>query len=162
MRATFKPWATLAFCALPLIAVRPAFGETRVWTLTQEKAPPRVSLTYAVPETDDIFGDFRCAPGSGSVTFFLSTTSTRLKPGRRATATISADTTRASVQGKLLPNEEAGVPSFEGRIDARHPLLGALENGKTLTVVVGPSKQSAPLAGQSEKFRKFAAACAKP
>lgn len=61
-----------------------------------------------------------------------------------------------------MPNEEAGVPSFEGRIDARHPLFKAFENGKTLTVVVGLSKQSAPLAGQSEKFSKLAAACAKP
>lgn len=88
MRATFNPWATLAICALPVAAVGPAFGETKVWTLIQEKAPPQASLTYAVPETDDIFGTFRCTPGSGSVTFFLSTTSTRLKPGRRATATI--------------------------------------------------------------------------
>jgi hypothetical protein len=162
MQTTFNPWTKLAICLLPLGVAGPALGETRVWTLTQEMTPPRASLSYAVPETDDIFGDFRCTPGSGSVTFFLSTTSARLKPGRRATAMISVDAMRARVQGKLLPNEEAGVPSFEGRIDARHPLLAALENGKTLTVVVGPSKQSAPLAGQSEKFGKFVAVCAKP
>jgi hypothetical protein len=162
MRRRFNRRVKLALCAATLLAAPTALAQTRVWTLTQEKAPPRASLVYAVPETDDIFGDFRCTPGSGSVTFFLSTTSTRLKPGRRATATVSANAVRATIPGKLLPNEEAGVPSFEGRLDAGHPLLAALASGKTLTAVVGPSKQTAPLAGQSEKFRKFVAACARP
>lgn len=153
--------AALALSALPLLA-SPALAQARVWTLTEDRAPPLETLAYAVPETDDAFGGFRCTPGSGGVTFFLSTTSTRLKPGGRATAILSVGKTRAKIAGKLTPNEEAGVPSFEGRLDARHPLIAALQGGDTLTVAVGPSRQSAPLAGQAAKFSKFAADCAKP
>jgi hypothetical protein len=151
-----------AVCALLAAAAAPAFGQTRVWTLTEAQNPPLVTLAYAVPETDDSFGAFRCAPGKGVVTLALSATSARLKPGRRATAVVTLGKIRAKVPGKLTPNEEAGAPGFEGRIDARHPLVAALQNGGTLRVAVGPSTQSAPLDGQSETFRKFAATCATP
>lgn len=151
-----------AVFVLILLLAGPAVAETRVWTLTEQKSPPLATLTYGVPETDDTFGTLSCTPHGGSVTLFLSTTSGRLKPGRRATAIASVGKTRAKITGKLTPNEEAAVPSFEGRLDARDALFAALGNGETLTVVVGPARQSAPLAGQSEKFRKFVAACAKP
>lgn len=96
------------------------------------------------------------------MTLFVSTTSARLKAGAAAWAALSVGATRAKIAGRLLPNEEAGVPSFEGRMDATDPLFAALADGRTLTVRVGPSTQSAPLDGQGDKFRKFAAACAGP
>ena len=153
----------ISLCGL-LLPAGPVAAQSRVWTLTgfEEKKPALIYLSYGVPESDDSFGTFRCEPASGRVTFFLSTTNLRLKPGRAATALLAVDETRTKIVGRLLPNEEAGVPSFEGRLDARDPLVRALADGRTLTVRVGPSMQSAPLAGQGEKFRKFVAACAKP
>lgn len=139
-------------------------GDARVWILSglEEKKPDRIFLAYAVPESDDIFGAFSCRPHNGSVTIFFSETSQKLKPGKSATAVLFVGETRASVPGKLTPNEEAGVPSFEGRIPADDPIFAAMASGEKLVATVGPSKQTAPLKGAAEKFRKFAAACAKP
>lgn len=154
--------------ALPLCGLLPfsgpVAGQTRIWTLSgfEEKKPAFIYLTYGAPETDDSLGTFRCKPASGRVTFFVSATSARLKVGSAAWAALSVGATRAKIAGRLLPNEEAGVPSFEGHMAAADPLLAALAGGRTLTVRVGPSTQSAPLAGQGDKFRKFAAACARP
>jgi hypothetical protein len=152
-----------SLCAL-LLCAGPLAAQTRVWSLTgfEEKKPELIYLTYGAPETDDSLGTFRCKPASGRVTLFVSTTNLRLKPGRAATALLAVGETRTKVSGRLLPNEEAGVPSFEGSLDAVDPVFTALADGLTLTVRVGPSTQSAPLAGQGDKFRKFAAACARP
>lgn len=155
--------AMRACCAASLLATAAAqTADRRAWTLSglEEKAPEFVHLGYGAPESDDSLGAFRCKPGSGVVTLFVSETGERLKPGGKATATLSAGEIRTRVAGRLLPNEEAGVPSFEGRIGADNPIFEAMAGGETLTVAVGPSKQTAPLRGASEKFRKFAAACA--
>ncbi|MCC3244964.1 hypothetical protein LG047_06450 [Methylocystis sp. WRRC1] len=139
-------------------------ADERVWTLSgvEEKKPDSIYLGYGVPETDDSFGGFSCKPGSGEVKLWISETSEKLKPGKSATAILSVDETRAKVAGKLMPNEEAGVPSFEGRLPANDPIFAALAGGETLAVAVGPSKQTAPLKGAAEKFRRFAEKCAKP
>jgi hypothetical protein len=153
-----------AYAAASLFGVISArAGDQRVWTLSglDPKWHDDISLTYGVPETDDTLGTFRCALGSGMVTLFISTTSSRLRPGRSEMALLSVGETRARIAGRLLPNEEAGVPSFEGRFGAGAPILAALAAGDTMRVTVGVSRQSAPLAGSSDKFRKFAAACAK-
>lgn len=153
----------LAGCAA-LAPFAAAFAQERVWTLSgfDGKKRERVTLGYGAPETDDSLGAFRCNRGSGMATLFISTTSDRFKPGRKATATLSAGETRTTIAGKLLPNEEAGVPSFEGRLPAADPIFEALAGGETMTVAIGSSKQSAPLKGAADIFRKFVAACAKP
>lgn len=61
-----------------------------------------------------------------------------------------------------MPNEEAGVPSFQGRLPATDPIFDAMATGETLAAAVGPSKQTAPLKGVGEKMKKFVGACAKP
>lgn len=154
----------LGLCALLWGPPAAVAGETRVWTLAglEEKKPGRIFLGYAVPESDDSFGGFSCKPRSGTATFFVAETSEKLKPGKSATAVISAGGVSARITGKLTPNEEAGVPGFEGRIGAGDPIFAALAGADALTVVIGASRQTAPLKGAAEKFRKFAAACARP
>jgi hypothetical protein len=61
-----------------------------------------------------------------------------------------------------MPNEDAGVPSFEGTLPAGDPIFAAMSAGGTLAVAVGPARETAPLKGAADKFEKFAAACAKP
>ncbi|GLI94620.1 hypothetical protein [Methylocystis echinoides] len=160
-----KKVMTLSLACLAVIAV--AFAakaeEKRVWTLSglSGTGPRLLALSYGVPETDDDLGGFQCKARSGVVTLFVSATSSRLRPGRKATAILSAGDATASIAGRLTPNEEAGVPSFEGKLAADSRVLAALAGGGTMTVGVGPSRQSAPLAGAEEKFRKFVAACAR-
>lgn len=156
--------AISAALSLALLAPAPvALAEDgRVWTLTvEEKKPHRAYLSYGVPETDDSFGGFRCKSRSGDVTLFISETGGKLRAGARATAILAVGETQAKVDGKLLPNEEAGVPSFEGRLPANDPIFQAMASGETLVATVGPARQTAPLKGVAEKIGKFTAACAK-
>jgi len=151
--------------ALTLAMIIRAGAQTaqRVWTLggLEEKDADSIYLGYGVPETDDSLGSFTCAPGSGSVKVWIAETSDKLKAGDKATATLSVGQKTAKVAGKLIPNEEAGVPSFEGRLPAKDPIFSAMTGGETLDIAIGGAQRTAPLADAAEKFRKFAAACAK-
>ena len=93
---------------------------------------------------------------------FIAETSDKLAAGKPASATLTAGERRATIAGKLLPNEEAGVPSFEGRLSADDPIFEAMTSAKTLQVTIGSAKQTAPLKGAAEKIGKFVAACKKP
>lgn len=165
----YETLASISNCAalvLGLALAPPAAraAEERVWTLggLEDKNADSIYLGYGVPESDDSFGSFTCAPASGAVKIWIAETSGKLKPGKPATAVLSVGETKTRVAGKLMPNEEAGVPSFEGSFKAADPIFRALAGGIALEIVVGPSKQSAPLTGAGDKFKKFAAACAKP
>jgi len=149
--------------ATPLTSATRA-ADARVWTLSgvEEKGPDRIYLVYGVPETDDSLAGFSCKPGSGVVKLFVSETNEKLKAGKSVAATLSVGETNAKVAGKLMPNEEAGAPSFEGRLPANDPVFGAMAGGEKLMVAVGSSRWTAPLKGVTEKVRKFAEACAEP
>lgn len=149
---------------LATLSAARAEPDARVWTLggLEDKNADSIYLGYGVPESDDSLGSFTCAPGSGVVKIWIAETSDKLKAGPSATAILSVGDKKAKVAGKLLPNEEAGVPSFEGRLPAKDPIFQAMTQGETLTVAVGPGKHDAPLTGAADKFKKFAAACAKP
>jgi len=138
--------------------------DDRVWILSglEAKSPSEIYLTYAVPETDDMFGAFSCKPGSGAVVFSLYATSAKLKAGKDAVASLSVGGVRAKVRGRLTANEEAGVPGFEGRLPDGAGILRAMAEGGMLAATVGPSRQTASLTGAAEKVRKFAAACDRP
>lgn len=151
--------------ALTLLGLSGLCAQTdqRVWTLggLEDKNADSIYLGYGVPETDDSLGSFTCAPGSGVVKIWIAETSDKLKPGNKATAILSVGEKTTKVAGRLAPNEEAGVPSFEGRLPAKDPIFAAMTSGETLGVAIGGAKRTAPLAAAAEKFKKFAAACAK-
>jgi hypothetical protein len=156
----------LAICASLGLLCGAAFAkEDRVWTLSglDKKKSEGVTLEYSVPESDYITIVFSCKTKSGVVDVFISETGPKLKPGRKATATLAAGDAKATFPGKLLVNEDAGVPSFEGSLPAKEPLFAALAGGsETLAITVGHSTDKETLKGAAEKFAKFNAACAKP
>lgn len=143
-------------------AASPAAAQGRVWDYRFDAGePPMAYLGYGVPETDDSLGGFHCAAHSGAVTVFISETDDKQKAGKAATAIFAAGETQTKIAGKLAPNEEAGVPSFEGRIAADDPIFAAMARGDKLVVTIGGSKQSAPLKGVAGKVEKFVEACRK-
>lgn len=149
---------------LATLALSARAADEQVWTLggLEDKNADSIYLGYGATETDDNFGSFTCMPGSGVVKIWIAETNENLTPGKPAKAALSVGAAKAKISGRLIPNEEAGVPSFEGSLKASDPIFAAMASGVTLEVVVGASKQSAPLAGAAEKFKKFSAACAKP
>lgn len=155
----------LAICAsLATLCGATLAKEERVWTLSglEEKKPDSIVLEYSVPQSDYITVVFSCKPKSGKVGVFISETSGKLKPGKKTTATLAAAGTKATAPGKLTPNEEAGIPSFDGSLPANDPIFAAMAGGGALAMTVGPSKDSVTLEGAAGKVKKFAAACARP
>ncbi|WP_246659737.1 MULTISPECIES: hypothetical protein [Methylosinus] len=143
-------------------AASPATAQGRVWDYRFDAGePPMAYLGYGVPETDDTLGGFHCEAHSGAVTVFISETDGKQKAGKAATAIFAVGETQTKIAGKLAPNEEAGVPSFEGRIAADDPIFAAMARGDKLVVTIGGSKQSAPLNGVAGKVEKFVEACRK-
>ena len=162
--------AKFFFTALHILAVlatvqpaQAAQPDEHVWKLDglEEKQPTQIFLSYGVPDSDDTMNSFSCKPGSGDVEVWVSETSDKLKAGKKTSAAFSVGETKSTVAGVLMPNEEGGVPSFKGRMPATDPLFAAMALGKDLVMIIGPSRQSAPLQGAAEKVTKFMAACAK-
>lgn len=148
--------------ALLGIASPAAAQQGRIWSFSLDEAkPPMAFLNYGVPETDDSLGGFHCDAHSGATTLFISETDGKQKAGKAATAILAVGDAQTKVAGKLVPNEEAGVPSFEGRVAADDPIFAAMARGETLVVTIGGSKQSAPLKGAGAKIGKFIDACKK-
>ena len=125
MKRTFALAGVLSFLGLSGLCAQ---TDQRVWTLggLEEKNADSIYLGYGVPESDDSLGSFTCAPGSGLVKIWIAETSDKLKAGDKATAILSVGEKTAKVAGKLVPNEEAGVPSFEGRLPAKDPIFAAM------------------------------------
>lgn len=139
-----------------------AAQQGRVWSFSREEGKPAMAyLGYGVPESDDSFGGFHCDAHSGAATIFIAETDEKQKPGKAATAILAVGDTQTKVVGKLVPNEEAGVPSFEGRIAADDPIFAAMARGEKLVVTIGAARQSAPLKGVAEKVGAFVDACRK-
>jgi hypothetical protein len=163
-------YAKLSLIALALLAAlatvqlaQAAPPDEHIWMLNglEEKKPTQISLSYGVPESDNTMSSFSCKAGSGDVEVWVLETSDKLKAGKKARAVFSVGETKSTVAGALMPNEDAGVPSFKGKMPAIDPLFAAMAQGKELVMTVGPSKQTAPLKGAAEKITKFIAACAK-
>lgn len=151
--------ATLA--TVPLAQAAPP--DERIWMSEglEKKKPTRIYLSYGVPESDDTTSSFSCKAGSGDVEVWVLETSDKLKAGKKASAVFSVGETKSTVAGALMPNEDAGVPSFKGKMPATDPLFAAMAQGKELVMTIGPSRQTAPLKGVAGKITKFIAACAK-
>jgi len=157
----------IAFAVLATLATvhlaQAAPPDERIWMLDglEEGKPTQISLSYGVPESDDTMSSFSCKAGSGDVEVWVLETSDKLKAEKKPSAVFSVGETKSTIAGALVPNEDAGVPSFRGKTPATDPLFAAMAQGKELVMTIGPARRTAALKGAAEKITKFIAACAK-
>jgi hypothetical protein len=121
----------------------------------------KTMLTYGGESPEDMAIALDCKLHSGVIGVFAAETSEALKPNRRINATLAAGSVRSSVPGKTVPNEDAGVPSFQGTLQATDPLLDALAGANSLSIDVGASHKQVPLKGIGNKSREFVTLCRK-
>jgi hypothetical protein len=153
-----------------LLALAPSLAlaksSTTAWTLdgSQGQKPQMLYLSYEWLESSDVDVSFSCVVGSGMVSVFVADTSEKLRAGRPAKAIVAAGDTKAEVSGKIVQGQtENGGPSFEGEgLTASDPLFKAMGTAATLVLLVGPSKQTTPLAGIGDKAARFSRKCARP
>jgi hypothetical protein len=160
----------VAFAALPAIAViacstqllnAQQHEEAYKWQLVNG-SDGKATLAYGGESAEDMTIALDCKLHSGVIGVFVAETSEALKPNRRINATLMAGSVRSSVQGKTVPNEDAGVPSFQGTLQATDALLDALAGANSLSIDVGASHQQVPLKGIGNKSRAFVTQCRKP
>jgi hypothetical protein len=129
------------------------------WTMISSSN--QVSLVYGdgSEESDLILS---CKPRSNSVRFFIGETDASLKPKMQVTATVTVGTAKATVAGKTMPNETAGVPSFAGEMSATDPLFDAMASAPSIAVKVAKTAKDIPLKTIGSKALAFSKACRKP
>jgi hypothetical protein len=133
--------------------------DKRTWRL--KLADGQAMLDYGTNNAEDTPIALSCRAGGGTVTAFIGETGKGVKPGRTLTATLAAGPVTSKLRGRTLPNEEAGVPSFEGKLPISDPLFAALSKGRFLVMTVGPSRQQVPLAEIGDKGDRFIRSCRK-
>jgi hypothetical protein len=147
-----------ALCWLqPSASARAEQSENRTWRLQNETG--RSVLAYGSDNAEDTPITFSCKIRSGRVRVFISETSQRLKPNRSITVTLTAGRVNSRVSGRTRPNEEAGIPSFEGTMSARDSLFTSLSNAQSLSMVVARSRREVPLNSMGNKAKEFAKSC---
>ena len=118
-------------------------------------------LAYGIDNAEGTPIVFNCRLGSGVVKVFISETSEALKPGQSATASLPAGRVTVRVPGRMMVNEEAGVPSFDGSLPASDPLFAALPTAATLAMAVSSWRLSVPLKELGNKASTFNGQCKK-
>jgi len=129
------------------------------WRLKTEAN--NAALAYGIDNPEGTPIVFNCRPGSGTVKVFFSETSKAFKPGQSVTASLTAGRVTAKMSGRMLPNEEAGVPSFEGTLPASDPMFAAVSSAQTLTMAIRSWRQSVPLRELGNKADRFNGQCRK-
>jgi hypothetical protein len=164
LRAMIAKLIFCLICGLLLVCTgrtAPARAQesARTWRLGQDEG--KVFLAYGSDSAEDTPIAFNCKAGSGAITVFVAETDAALKPMQKVTAIFAAGPIRSKVPGKTVPNEDAGVPSFEGTLAATDPLFAALSNADDLSIDVGVAHQDVPLQLIGDKAVEFPGLCRK-
>jgi hypothetical protein len=157
----FVTFAALSAIAVIACSTQSLNAQQYKWQLTKP-GDGTAALLYAGESEEDTPIVLNCKVRSGVIKVFVAETSKALKPNRPINATLAAGSVRSSVAGKTVPNEDAGVPSFESTLQASDPLLDALTGTNSLSIDVGASHQQVPLKGIGNKSREFATLCRMP
>lgn len=128
------------------------------WTMMSSSS--LVSLIYGdgSEESDLVLS---CKPRSNSVRFFIGETDASLKPRMQVTASVTVGGTKATITGKTVPNELAGVPSFIGELPATDPLFDAMAGSPAISLKVAKTAKNIPLKTIDSKAAAFSKACRK-
>jgi hypothetical protein len=155
MRISITTGLLLAVLALPARA-----ADDYKWVYSQ--TADMVELSYLIPDSDAIDTIFSCkpggkSPGGRSIGYMDVETTEKLLGKSKATIIIRVGGKSFTLKGKLLPNEEAGVPSFEAFRAANHPLWAALAKAADFETEIAGEKESHTLKGA--EMAKFVKAC---
>lgn len=158
MRSFILPLSLLAIVpSLASIASARADDKPR-WTMMSSSN--QVTLVYGdgSEESDLVLS---CKPRSNSVRIFIGETDASLKPNMKVTASVTAGAAKATVAGKAVANELAGVPSFVGELPAADPLFDAMAGAQTIALKVAKTTKDIPLKTIGSKALAFSKACRK-
>src|SRR5689334_15843557 len=157
-RATLLCLAILA-TSLAAASAMDSIKNAASWSKINDK--DQVTLRYG-DDSEESVVVFSCRPRSDAVRIFVGETDASLKPNEKATAAISAGGQKATVRGRTVPNELAGVPSFMGGLSAADPLFAALTGSDNLVIKVAKARTVVPLKSIGGKGADFIKACRKP
>ena len=73
----------------------------------------------------------------------------------QVTASVTVGAAKATVAGKTVPNELAGVPSFIGELSATDPLFDAMASAPMISLKVAKTAKDIPLKTMRQQGRGF-------
>lgn len=135
-------------------------NESPGWHISGTENQEIAFLYYGAKENDELTElAFTCDRGTGKVELLIMETNEALKPGESACVDMSVGQTKSKLCGATLPNELAGVPSFEAIASINDPIISALEAKGQLTIMISGKKSSIPLTGIGNKVQQFKKLC---
>jgi hypothetical protein len=141
----------------PSAAAPPPMSNTPITPAKRWSADAR-SISFGVPETDDIDFDASCA--KGVTTVYLQRTVAALKQGGFVTVSLTAGGFSGLYVAKGVMSEEAGVYLPQFPLPAGDGLADAMARGQSLHINIGgDTAYDLPLKGGSAVLSRFAAAC---
>jgi hypothetical protein len=157
---TRMPLLCLIFLAIGLASASAKDNpkNTSTWSTINEK--DQATLRYGDDSEESVIV-FTCKPHSDAVRIFVGETDASLKPNEKTTGLISAGGQKATLRGRTVPNELAGVPSFIGGLPAADPLFAALTPSGELVIKVAKTRTVVPLKSIGSKGADFSKACRK-
>jgi hypothetical protein len=143
----------VAFCLGLAARAEPA----RVWNFDDNPEGP--SLGYGLPASDDVLIVFSCDPDARRMTIVESIEAKNLNPGGTATFRLTVGTQSLDLTGDAIANESDGTVSIEVKGAPNPRLFALLKGGPTLTIEVGGTKDTVPLAGAAPHIAAFEKLC---
>ena len=159
MRPYARSPVSLLAVVLSLASIVSARAEDKPkWTMMSSSN--QVSLVYGdgSEESDLVLS---CKPRSNSVRLFIGETDASLKPKMQVTASVTVGAAKATIAGKTVPNELAGVPSFVGELPATDPLFDAMATAPMIALKVAKTAKDISLKTIGSKALAFSKACRK-
>ncbi len=158
-----RPFAPCSVCLLVVTASFAAIASASAddkpkWTMTSSSN--EISLVYGdgSEESDLVLS---CKPRSNRVSLFIGETDASLKPKMQVTASVTVGAAKATVAGKAMPNELAGVPSFVGELSATDPVFDAMATAPMIALKVAKTAKDISLKTIGSKALAFSKACRK-
>ena len=150
---------TLLATGLAAASAKDSAKNTASWSSINER--DQATLRYG-DDSEESVVVFSCKPHSDAVRIFVGETDASLKPNEKTTGLISAGGQKATLRGRTVPNELAGVPSFIGGLAAADPLFAALTGSGELVIKVAKTRTVVPLKSIGSKGTDFSKICRKP
>jgi hypothetical protein len=149
---------TFLATGLAAASAKDAAKTVSTWSSVSEK--DQATLRYGDDSEESVIV-FSCKPHSDAVRIFVGETDASLKPNEKTTGLITAGGQKATLRGRTVPNELAGVPSFIGSLPATDPLFAALTSSGELVIKVAKTRTVVPLKSIGSKGADFSKACRK-
>lgn len=158
MAAKLKSISLVVAALIALVAARPVVSEERLeWIGWSGEGA--ASLVYGIANSDHVILSLACQEGGGPVMLVYPHEPKGAEDGAFYSLDLRSGDRNLTISTKGVRLEMDDLFILEGELQRKEDLVGLLNGGETLTVVVGQDVTELPLAGASVAGSAFLEVC---